>query len=598
MEISQKSNRENKVLFISHSQQRCGVYQFGLNIANVLKNSKKYNIIYQECSNPDEFLAVEHKYTPAAIIYNHYTSTMPWLNRKITRKINAAHIGIIHEITQEVADSARSSLFQYYITPDPTLLLNNPIVFKTGRLIPKYMNEYVLPVTPTIGSFGFGTQGKGFEKLISTVQQEFDEAIIKLHIPYAAFGDPTGSSAQAIVRRCKDSIYKPGIRLEVSHNFLEKEQLLNFLAQNSLNAFLYEDNKGRGISSVIDYALAVQRPIAITNSSMFRHITSARPSICIEDSSLRQIMNNGFTPLLPFYRDWSEENLIWDYERILNNIIEKYFRESNFGTFVSLSSSLRFIRNILPHGFKGDTRGTSWVPKIRKGPGETPQERKQDYSYSPLSDVTSFNRILDDAARFQYEPVIKKLFEIVPDMMSRKLPEANIQQAFVLDTVYRFALAHKNPKMLCIGSHDDTAAASLKKLGLLLDEVDPLINYDLDTFMHKPSTDKESYDIVFATSVIEHVKNDELFLTQMTELLAPGGFAILTCDYNDQYKPGDRLPQEDFRFYTQYDIKQRLLPLLHNCSFVDTPYWDNPKPDFTYAGCVYTFATIVIKKSS
>jgi hypothetical protein len=93
------------------------------------------------------------------------------------------------------------------------------------------------------------------------------------------------------------------------------------------------------------------------------------------------------------------------------------------------------------------------------------------------------------------------------------------------------------------------------------------------------------------------VENDELFITQIATLLKPGGTAILTCDYNDQCKPGDNIPREDFRLYTQRDFKERLLPLLKNCSLVDTPQWDCPNPEFSYAGCLYTFATLVFRKN-
>jgi SAM-dependent methyltransferase len=182
-------------------------------------------------------------------------------------------------------------------------------------------------------------------------------------------------------------------------------------------------------------------------------------------------------------------------------------------------------------------------------------------------------------------------------MMARKIPEANIQQAFVLDTVHQFASQLSHPKMLSIGSYDDTAAAALKRLGFRMDEVDPVFNYDLSTFCTRPSTVKESYDIIFATSVLEHVQDDELFMKEVVDLLAPGGVAVLTVDFNGTYKPGDSIPHEDFRFYTQNDFRQRFSAVLKNCSWVDAPNWDCPDPDFTYAGHKYTFATLVFRKN-
>jgi len=552
------------ILIISHKEKECGVHQYGENVAKALQKSTKYSFIYLECSSLDEFfIKIINNRDVSAIVYNHHPATLPWLNEKIIKAIDIPHIGIVHEVTQSLADSITNNFFDYYIAPDPTLKVNNPIIFKTGRIITPYVNKYDLPKIPIIGSFGFGLQGKGFEKIITTVQQEYDEALIKLHIPFATFGDSDGSKAISIAQLCKKLIVKPGIQLSLSHNFMTEEKLLDFLAQNTLNAFFYEKYEGRGISSVIDYALAVKRPIAITQSNMFRHIISSSPSICIDDSSLKQIIDNGVAPLIPFYDEWSEANFILDYERIIDQVLSQYHKNKTQSLQIQQSSSASVDDSI---------------------------------SIVGISNVTSFNRILDNAARLQYKSVIDQLFMLLPDMMARKIPEANIQQAFVLDTVQKFASRLSSPKILCVGSYEDTAASGLKNLGYQMEEIDPALNYDLNTFFHKSSTVKGSYDIIFSTSVLEHVQDDELFMTQIAKLLAPGGTAVLTCDYNDHYKPGDKIPVVDFRLYTQKDFKQRLLPLLEDCFLVDVPQWDCPNPDFTYEGCRYTFATFVFQK--
>ncbi len=85
-------------------------------------------------------------------------------------------------------------------------------------------------------------------------------------------------------------------------------------------------------------------------------------------------------------------------------------------------------------------------------------------------------------------------------------------------------------------------------------------------------------------------------MRQIGWLLAPGGAGVLTCDYNDAYTPGDAIPGEDYRFYTQRDFRERLLPQVPDCALVDSPQWDCGAPDFVYHGCRYTFATIVFRK--
>jgi len=217
-------------------------------------------------------------------------------------------------------------------------------------------------------------------------------------------------------------------------------------------------------------------------------------------------------------------------------------------------------------------------------------------SFEEIKSGISFNRILDDHARFDYQPVIEQMTVFLPHMMARKIPKANVQQAFVLDSVYKFIKTKSHPKILCVGSYEDTAAASLKMLGYRIVEIDPVLNYDLDTFFHLPTTLKENYDIIFSTSVIEHVEDDETFISQIAELLEPGGVCILTCDYNNNYKPGDRLPKTDIRFYTKKDFLERLIPCAKGCLLIDDPRWDESLPDFIYDGCLYSFATLTLQK--
>jgi hypothetical protein len=303
------------ILFVSHKPSLCGVYQFGFRIANVLKHSTLYNFVYIECESKDEYLQAERTYQPIARIINYHPVTLPW----ITGERIYPTIGIAHEGCQASIDRYTNSLFDFHIAPDPTLILNNKLIFKTGRLVDKYSNKYPIPTIPTIGTFGFATNGKGFDRIIHEVEKSFNHAIIKFNLPPSTFADPNGVANHMTVDRCKNLIKKPGITLEAGFDHLDDMQLLDFLAQNSINVFLYDNMSGRGISSAIDYALAVNRPIAITQSSMFRHISM--PNIEIEISTLSEILNRGPGILNQFKDKWTSDNLIHEYEMIITKII-------------------------------------------------------------------------------------------------------------------------------------------------------------------------------------------------------------------------------------------------------------------------------------
>ncbi|MEQ1676100.1 MAG: hypothetical protein ABL876_05350 [Chitinophagaceae bacterium] len=608
---------ENRaILFITHKSAQCGVYEFGKNIFNVLSASRKYNFIKAECETLDELNKAVEKYDPAAIIYNYHPPVLPWICTKISKgiyrnnltRIKAVQIGIIHDVTQQVADTATgygnkyilgpsqrklNCLFDFYIAADPTLLLKNPLVFKTGRLIQSYNVPATEPVTTTIGSFGFATPKKGFDKLVKKVQEEFDEAVIRLNMPAADFGDADGSNARRIAADCRNLIVKPGIKLEVTHNFLADTDLLNFLAGNSMNVFMYEDTGGRGISSAVDNALAVRKPVALSRCPMFRHILNAAPGVCATDFSLQDILQKGFLPLEKITNDWNAANLLWDYERILDAVFVKVGNPAQ-----SRMGIIRTLKSIVNRLFSLPDKSFTWLRNTDAATDDDLSSLETSF-YTPVTIPVGkgLNRILDDDARLLYKPAEEKLFELVPETMKKKISRANVQQAFVFDTVYRYLADYNQLKLLCVGSYEDTASMSLQRMGYVVEDIDPMLNYYLQEYYTKPSTAKASYSIIFSTSVIEHDPDDESFIKCVGGLLAPGGIAVITCDYKDGWKPGDLKPDVDARFYTKADLEQRLLSCIPDCELVDLPQWECSNPDFILAGTYqYTFATFVIRK--
>jgi SAM-dependent methyltransferase len=152
--------------------------------------------------------------------------------------------------------------------------------------------------------------------------------------------------------------------------------------------------------------------------------------------------------------------------------------------------------------------------------------------------------------------------------------------------------------MLCIGSHEDSAFGALRKLGFPVVGIDPAENdVYFSEFFHRARSRGDQFSCIFSTSVLEHVMNDELFIEQMAALLAPGGIGMLTCDFRDDWRPGQPKPNVDHRLYTRWDFHQRLIPLLEGCYLIDPPRWECEKPDFVFEGRYkYTFATLCFRR--
>jgi hypothetical protein len=251
------------------------MHEFGWNLKDALKKSNSYHFCYAECMNSAELNKAIAMVRPDVVVYNFYSATMPWLTKETVARYEMPQIGYVHEFDhQNFSAKVYEGFFDYYIFPDPTIDISGyDNCFKTGRLLSNFLNYKNLPQTPVIGSFGFGFEDKGFGRLITKVQEEFDEAIIRINMPFNDVVDPDGKKmVLPTAERCRQLVTKPGIKLEITHEYFSKKNVLEFLSSNSINAFLYNVDKDQGLSSVLDYALSVQRPVAISSAGMFRHV--------------------------------------------------------------------------------------------------------------------------------------------------------------------------------------------------------------------------------------------------------------------------------------------------------------------------------------
>lgn len=211
--------------------------------------------------------------------------------------------------------------------------------------------------------------------------------------------------------------------------------------------------------------------------------------------------------------------------------------------------------------------------------------------------IPRFNTVLNNAAREYYLPATNTLWALAQETMKEKIVDANVQQSFTLAATLALASRLPMSKVLCVGSFKDTACESLVAMGYRIDQMDPDVNgMDLDGFVRANPDKIGTYDVIFSTSVIEHVEQDDRFAAEIARLLKPGGYALLTCDYRNDWRAGDPKPYEDFRFYTADDLGERLPAAMSGCRLIDEPDWAQHAPDFTYANCRYSFATFAVQK--
>lgn len=509
---------------VNPRDKACGIAQFGLNLEAVLKHSERYDYQFREPVTDTEYRMLLDEYRPEFVLWNYYPCVMPWVNLEvlnIARNRGIKQASIFHEIP--------ITGFDALIYPDPTFTQKSENLvewYSIGRPIPKIRQDAPRISdldNPIIGSSGFGFENKGYARLVQRVNEEFQTATIRFHLPYARWGDEHGERARKIAEACRNAA-KHSIKLEFTHDFKTPEGYLDWLCENDINVFLYDEMRGRGIASTIDFALMANRPIAVSKTTMFRHLHDLCPSVCVEDRSIREIIASGTSPLMDLMLRFSPENFCESMDEIIYDIRAK-----------------------------------------------------------------QFNRLLTNDDRKNYDPLIREMWEACPEIMRRKIGEANVQQAWVLDMVRKTKAKHA----LCVGCFEDTAYHILQNEGFDVEGIDPALDMDLRTYRKKTGL---QFPCVFACSVIEHVRDDSQFIRDLCDSLESNGTCILTADFKEGWKKGEPAPATNERFYTSADI-DRIGKILteKGCYFVDKPDTSGA-PDFHYQGHDYSFIGLIFKK--
>lgn len=305
------------IFVVNHSVENCGVYQYGKRFGSIASKSKKHNFMYLEIDSLEKFEELYSEHKPGAIIYNHLTGTMPWVTEEVVAKYRGD--GIVQYLI--VHNVGYSTFFDKYLHQNPY----HESVDENNFALCRPLFEY----TPTIeledddilriGTFGFGFNVKHFDQICRVVNNQFHhrKVEVNMHLTSAHF---CASDVMGIKSQCEQALSSPNIKLNFTTDFIPDQDMLDFLYKNDLNIFFYQNYPNyNGISSTIDYALSVQKPIAICKSNMFSHISDVQPSICVEDNSLLNIILNGFEPLQEKYNSWTNENFIHTLEEIVTN---------------------------------------------------------------------------------------------------------------------------------------------------------------------------------------------------------------------------------------------------------------------------------------
>ena len=328
-----------KIIFLNHTQQQCGVYQYGLRLCNILSNCKINKYIYKEINNHKEYLNVINENEDINyVIYNCCDLTMPWLNNNTINVINKIFkkIGIIHpdwtknlgkKIMFDIKIDFNTNNFDElklnkFVVPRPIIEVNDIFLKKKIENIDflNFINDFKDKNIPIFGSFGLAGKSKNWDIMIKNINDQFDEAIIKILMPSGDFckKDTFLKNELLNIKR------KRNIKLLIYDNFIKDEELIIFLNSCDFNIILQQgdeklfDTKNTGISSTIDFFISAQKPFCISKISNFQHVY-------IEDMNLKKYNLNQMIKseklkehVIELYKKNSNANLINKFNEIFS----------------------------------------------------------------------------------------------------------------------------------------------------------------------------------------------------------------------------------------------------------------------------------------
>jgi hypothetical protein len=310
--------RQPRGLFINPSKAQCSIYESGIMIYKSLLLSKRYSLDYLEIDGNHR--DVSNRYDFYA--FNYHYSTMGWLNTKSVRSLPGMKITFVLEvIPNNPFILCPESVFDAYCVLDPTMRIADKRVYAFTRPLEIIGTKsmYKEPEIPTIGSFGFATSGKGFDLVVDAVNREFDRAIVRINIPPGTYTD--GFSLRKtqytdyLVELCQ-KVAKEGVQVVVTHDYMTKEGLIAWCAQNTLNCFLYNRSQP-GLAATTDQAISSGRPLAVSANETFRHIHPYITPYPLQ--SLKESISSSLPQVLKMQRDWSPEKFAAKFEAVLDD---------------------------------------------------------------------------------------------------------------------------------------------------------------------------------------------------------------------------------------------------------------------------------------
>lgn len=305
------------ILFLNHGYCQCGIYEIGQRIFGLLDQTKlPCTYFWTTPYDAPTYRSIVEQCKPTHVIYNYYPGTLCYVTKaELANFPDVKHIGIIHDPLDPKFIEHVDNTFDAWIIHDHTNPLPSKKKFTTVRPIPRFIPTES-PKTFSIGSHGFTCNvWKQYELMLHYINNQFDEVEINFHLPTATF-----SGGDANYDHWWNQITKPGIKLNITTNYLLEQDLISFLSRNTINMYFYNTHGDPyiGVGGSADLAIASQRSLLVNSTYMYRHLHEALGFYEQTNSIGSSIDNTKAVKRL--YDEWSPERITDDYLTMLGKL--------------------------------------------------------------------------------------------------------------------------------------------------------------------------------------------------------------------------------------------------------------------------------------
>jgi hypothetical protein len=116
-----------------------------------------------------------------------------------------------------------------------------------------------------------------------------------------------------IIYSCNRLIVKPNINLQITNDYMSKEELIDWCSQNTINVFLYNRNQ-TGMSATTDQAIASGKPILVSKNNAFRHVLQYLHPY---PSTIKEAIETTLPAVRQMQKDWSPIQFARKFENIV-----------------------------------------------------------------------------------------------------------------------------------------------------------------------------------------------------------------------------------------------------------------------------------------